>query len=116
MGNKTKALFNTELKGEIVMCLVKGIGMIIGKPSVITTEGVVPSIKSPRLVQILQDPNNEANAQVKMHQIIGSPEEIFLVEDVSFAFVVKDKRVKEHYVKTVSGIVLASTLPSTNKQ
>ena len=116
MGNKTKALFLTELKGEIMMCLVKGIGMIIGKPSEVTQEGVIPSIKSPRLVQILQDPNNEANAQVKMPAIVGSPDEIFLVEDASFAFIVKDKRVKEHYVKVTTGIVLASTLPSGKMQ
>jgi hypothetical protein len=111
MGSKTKALFNTELKGELIMCLVKGIGLVIGKPSEVTKEGSIPSIKTPRLVQILPDPANEANAQVKMPQVVGSPDEIFLIEDGSFAYVVKDKRIKEHYVKTTSGLVLASSLP-----
>lgn len=116
MGNKTKALFNTELKGEIIICLVKGTGLVIGKPSEVTKEGVVPSIKSPRLVQILQDPNNEANAQVKMPQIVGSPDEIFLIEDGSFAYSVKDKRLREHYIKVTTGIVLANSLPNNKMQ
>ena len=111
MGNKTKALFNTELKGEIIMCLVKGIGLIIGKPSEVTHENSIPSIKSPRLVQIIEDPAHPDKAQVKMPVIVGSPDEIFLIEDGSFAYVVKDKRVKEHYVKTTTGILLANSLP-----
>lgn len=108
MSDKTKKLFADQLKDELIICFVKGLGLLIGKPCV--KDQVVPSVKTPRLLELRID--DKRLVHIVISELVGNPEEFFLVEDPSFTYKVKDKKVRGYYVKKTTNIELADKMPS----
>jgi hypothetical protein len=108
--SKTNAVMINEV-GEVVVCFIEGMGLIIGRPSgraEISGESVT-ALNSPKVVQSTQQPNQPP--MIRLADLIGLPERVYLTKDPILMYKVKDKQILALYVQATTGITLASKLP-----
>jgi hypothetical protein len=94
-----------KLDQEIVCAMINGVGLCVGKLNKIEDE--VPSLKKPRAVQV--QVAKQGN-QMRLGEMIGSPEELFMLSKPVFIYKVMDKTIKEAYIQATSGIVVPSVI------
>jgi hypothetical protein len=102
MSNK----FYTEHHGEIICCMIEGMGLVIGKLSS-TNEGL--SLKKPRVIQTQHTPT--APAQLRLGELIGSPDDLKMIRQPIFLYEILDKKIKDLYIQVTTGLILADKIP-----
>jgi hypothetical protein len=99
-------LFEQEV-GEIVVCFIDGLGLVIGRPSGKTEAGDVPSLNKPKLITV-----NRQTQQTGLGQMLGNPDRIYLTQVPIFVYRVQDKKLIASYIENISGLAIVDKIPS----
>jgi hypothetical protein len=103
--------FFKENAGELLCCMIEGMGLIVGKLKVKDTGDNHPVIKNPRAIQT-QQIDKDRPPQLRLGELVGSPDEFVLVRQPVFAYKILDKKIKDLYTKSTTNLILSSTVPS----
>jgi hypothetical protein len=84
-------------KDELVCCMLEGVGLVIGK---LRYDGnnYSGTLKIPRALQTQTDENKQA--QLRLGEMIGYPNEIFLARPAVFIYEVRDEKIRNLYNET----------------
>lgn len=104
MSNK----FYKENHGEVVCCLIEGMGLTIGRLSS-KEEGL--SLKNPRVVQTLHTPPDPV--KIGLGELLGSPDDLRMIHQPVFIYKVLSKQIKDLYIQATTGLILADRIPGT---
>jgi hypothetical protein len=97
---------------EISMCLIEGIGLIIGRLRRKSPDEAVVYIKNPRVVEMLRDSRNaQVPPQLRLGGLVGAPEKLYLTKEPVFVYTVRDKNICNLYTQETTGITLTTTMP-----
>lgn len=96
-----------EMNGEIVCCMVEGVGIIIGK--IKDKNFDFPVLDSPRVVQTQQE-NEKAPPKMRLGKMFGKPEEMVMVRQPVFMYKLQDKNVREVYLQETTGLVIPTNI------
>ncbi|MFA5394391.1 MAG: hypothetical protein WC346_00045 [Methanogenium sp.] len=111
MSDKTWEAFANEM----VIVMVEGIGLIMGKFS--KNNYGVPCLKRPRAVQVRtsNDPKAEKKAEVRLGEMMGTPDELFLINKPIILYPVKDRNLLDLYARSTTGLTITSNMPTGAK-
>lgn len=96
--------------GNIVVCFIEGIGLIVGKATNKTKmpDESVPALNSPKVIQII---NRQGEAPiVQLSDLLGKPDKIFLIKDPIFMYKLKDENLKNKYIEATTGLSLTTRI------
>lgn len=97
MSNK----FNKDNQGQIIACMLEGVGLIMGKLSGIDGEMF---LQKPRAVQTQQDPAGKV--QLRLGEMIGSPSELKMNKPPIFIYRVQDPSIRDLFTQATTGLIL----------
>lgn len=86
--------------GELVCVMIEGLGLCIGKLHKADSE--FPMLKKPRAVQVKQ---GQDRGQLRLGEMIGSPDELIMIRKPVFLYEVRNKDVKDLYTQATTGLV-----------
>lgn len=95
-----------ELEGDIVCCMIEGLGLIVGKMK--NKDSSPPTIKNPRVVQYKRPEKEGQKSEMRFAEMMGTPDELIMVRPPVFVFKIIKKDVKDLYTKSTTSLVLAS--------
>jgi len=96
-----------EKIGDIVACMIEGVGLVIGKVADKNVD--VPILKNPRVVQTT---GPEGPVQLRFGEMVGSPDELALMRTPVFFYNIKDKKIQDLYLQSTTGLALVNNLPT----
>ena len=102
---------------DVVVLKLNNGSAIIGRAiSALDTPVDHYGLKDPRIVKVMQNPNNPKQVDISMIPFIGMPDEIAIpVKEVFTRYQVKDKNLGDLYVKVTTNLTIMSNTGFTNK-
>jgi len=98
---------------QIVVVMMEGMGLLIGR--LLKNKYGVPCLKRPRMLQMRIPKASGTSSdftEVRLGELVGSPDELFFISFPLTLYIVKDQSLLNLYVKSTTGLTIASSLPS----
>lgn len=93
-------ILNERISDKLACVMIEGVGLIIGK-----LNKEVTVIKNPRIIQADQQ-------GMRLAPMVGDPDELILVKAPVFGYKITNKSLKEVYLQSTTGLVIADKVPN----